>query len=143
MKSNYTRIIPLFLFLLLSFSCSKDFLKPYEDRVVGKWTLIDVNRQGFVYNSNSLPFTSGTFEFFQSGQLTYTDPQQTVYTGNWTIEKRYNGEDWVQSMTLAVFDPVSLKNIAEYYDDITFTSTNRFTAAVRRSFGTYITVFRR
>lgn len=143
MKSNYTRSILWLMIPLLSLSCSKDFLKPYEDRIVGSWTLIDVNRQGFVYNSNSLPFTEGRFEFFQSGGLKYTDGQNTVYNGSWTIEKRYIGEDWVQSLTVAVFDPLTGNNRAECYDDITFTSTNRFTANVRRSFGTYISIFRR
>lgn len=143
MNRNFTRITVLLLIPLLSLSCSKDFLKAYEDRIVGSWTLIDVNRQGFVYNSNSLPFTGGRFEFFQSGQLRYTDEQNTVYTGSWIIEKRSNGDEWIQSLTVAVFDPVGLTNIAEYYDDINFTSTNRFTAQVRKSFGTYVSIFRR
>jgi hypothetical protein len=143
MKRKSTSLYFLFLLLLLGPGCSKDFLKDYEDRIVGTWSLIDVNRQGFVYNSNSLPFTTGTFQFFSSGELRYTDGQANRFTGTWSIEKRMIGEEWTQSLTVAVFDPVTLRSIAEYYDDIRFTSTNRFTANVRRSFGTYVSIFRR
>ena len=45
MKKIYT--IAFVTCLLIFSGCSKDFLKSYDDRIVGEWSISKVNRVGF------------------------------------------------------------------------------------------------
>src|SRR5687768_13206057 len=89
MIKHYTVI----LLLVVTFSgCSKDFLKPYEDRVEGgTWELHDVDRRG-IGGGYDPPFTGGRFNFFPGGQLEYIDLAGNVYEGSWSIRK-YNSDN--------------------------------------------------
>ena len=80
--------IALFCFYLCLAGCSKDFLKSYDERILGTWQLTDVDRVGFGGNTANLPFTGGTFNFKDGGVLIFTDPSGTVFNGTWDIEKK-------------------------------------------------------
>ncbi|MGI8599498.1 MAG: hypothetical protein ACR2KB_09595 [Chitinophagaceae bacterium] len=141
MKSFYP-LTMLFLFLFL-FSCSKDFLKSYDTRIIGTWHITDVDRYGWGGGSNHLPFTSGTFTFYEDGKLNYTDAANNHFNGSWDIVKKQINDESVRSLQLTAVDFTNQQVKTEYYDDIQFTGTNRFKATTISGNRTYITNFRR
>ena len=102
MKKIYTTVIAFpFLFLM---NCSKDFLKSYEHRIAGTWTITDVNRVGLGGNTNNLPFKQGTFDFDDDGSMTYTNLSGAVYKGSWDIRKKWIDDKHVQSLQITAVD---------------------------------------
>lgn len=140
MNKHYT------LILLLSFTlagCSKDFLKPYEDRIEGgTWELHDVDRRG-AGGRYDPPFTDGRFNFFPGGQMTYTDHAGNLYEGSWTMRKYNYGDDRVRQLSVTVIDFTNNRVITENFDDMQFTGTNRFKAFVYVGNRTYVFRFKR
>ena len=141
MKKIYISVIAFFLFILIG--CSKDFLKSYEHRIVGTWTITDVNRVGLGGNTNNLPFKQGTFTFNEDGSLIYTNLSGAVYHGSWEIRKKWVDDKHIQSLQVTAVDFVSQNVLTEYYDDLNFTGTNRFKANIVSDFHTFVTHFRR
>ena len=141
MKRTYTLSI-LFSFVLLS-GCSKDFLKSYEDRIIGTWSITDVDRFGIGGSTSNLPFRSGTFTFHQNGTLTYTDAANANYNGSWEMIKKVVDDERVQSLHVTAIDFTNQQVLAEYYDDINFTATDRFKGNISSGLHTYVTHFRR
>lgn len=86
MNKNYT--LALLFCIIFFFGCSKDFLKSYEDRIVGTWKVTDVDRIGIGGNTDKLPFTSGTFTFNENGTLNYLNPANENFKGSWEIVKK-------------------------------------------------------
>ncbi len=141
MKKVYITVIALsFLFFL---GCSKDFLKSYEHRIVGTWTITDVNRVGIGGNTNNLPFKQGTFNFNDDGSMIYTNASGDVYKGSWDIRKKWTDDKHTQSLQITAVDFVSQNVLTEYYDDLNFTGTNHFKANIISGSHTYVTHFRR
>lgn len=132
----------LFSIVLLP-GCSKDFLKKYEDRIIGSWQITDVNRIGLGGNTNSLAFTSGRFTFYENGSLDYTDASNISYHGNWEIVKKVYEDQTVRSLQITAIDFTNQRVLAEYYDDMNFVGTNHFKAKIISGFHTYVTHFRR
>jgi len=132
----------LFSVLLLS-SCSKDFLKSYDRRIVGVWKITDINRTGLGGSTSNLPFQSGEFNFQDDGRLIYTDDAGTVFQGTWNIEKSYYNETTFQSLNITVVNFTTQQVKGEYYDDIDFTQTDRFKARINQGLHTYVTRFDR
>ena len=146
-----------FIFIILS-GCSKDFLKPYEDRLEGStWRLVDIDKRGIGGGSMPITFRDGEFSFFDNGELRYTDGAGNVYNGSWNMRKYWmrdrcyideNGyedcdEKRVRSLSITAVDFSSQRVLNEFFDDIVFTGTNRFKAFIYTGFATYIFRFRR
>ena len=141
MKRIYTLSILLSLFLF--YSCSKDFLKSYDTRIVGTWRISDVNRIGFGGNTSTLPFTSGTFTFYANGTLDYLNAANFTFKGSWDIVKKTIGEETVRSLQITAVDFTNQQVLSQYYDDMIFSSTNHFKATINSNFRNYVTHFRR
>ena len=142
MKKIYT---DSFIFsLLVFFSCSTDFLKSYDKRIIGTWELRDINTTGFGGNADNLPFREGQFIFNADGTMTYTNASGTIYQGQWDIvKKNIDGENVYRSLLVSVTDFSAQHTLTEYYDDMNFRSTDHFVAKVVSGWYTYITHFRR
>ena len=149
MKKIYLapRIFPRALFVaLLLFTltgCSKDFLKHYDDRIVGTWYISDVRRFGIGGDFKDLPFREGSFTFAGDGTLTFTDNQGNVSKGTWDIQKRNVNGEVIRTFQITAVDFNSQLVRSEFYDDMNFRSTNHFVATINNSFRSFITHFRR
>ena len=141
MKKIYT--VSILFFILLFSACSKDFLKRYENRIVGTWRITDVNRIGFGGSTSHLPFTTGTFTFFDNGSLDYVKSANVTFKGSWEIVKKIRENETVHSLQITAVDFTNQQVLSEYYDDINFTGTNHFKANINSDFHTYVTHFRR
>ena len=141
MKKVYITVIAFLLIILAG--CSKDFLKSYEHRIVGTWTITDVNRAGLGGNTDNLPFKQGTFKFNEDGSLIYTNLSGAVFKGSWDIRKKWIEDKHIQSLQITAVDFTNQNVLTEYYDDLNFTGTNRFKANIVSDFHTFVTHFRR
>ena len=123
--------------------CSKDFLKPYDDRIVGTWQIEDVNKIGFGGSVNDLPFRDGSFRFNKDGTLVYTTTSGSVFNGTWDIQKktvnRSDGSDVYHSLQITAVNFTTQQVLGEYYDDINFTGTNHIKARIILGTRTYVT----
>lgn len=141
MKRIYTISILFSIFLV--YGCSKDFLKSYDNRIVGTWRISDVNRVGLGGNTSNLPFTSGTFTFYANGSLDYSNSVNVNFTGSWDIVKKVRDNETVRSLQITAVDFTNQQVLTQYYDDMNFTSTNHFKATINSNFHSYVTHFRR
>jgi hypothetical protein len=141
MNRNFT--FPLLTIIILFAGCSKDFLKQYEDRIVGTWEITDIDRIGFSGNTSRLPFRDGTFTFLDNGTLTYVNAANATFTGTWEIIKKVINDETVQSLEVTAVDFTNQVVLAEHYDDMNFSGTNHFKAHIYYSGSTYVTHFRR
>ena len=141
---------PLYIFsialstLFLFNSCSKEILKPYEDRIVGTWELEDINRTGIGGDMDDLPFRDGSFVFTNNGGLTYTTGAGAVFKGSWDIQRgpaTDNGTPKSLQITAVNFTTQEIRS--EYFEEIHFTGTNKFKAYVRQGWQTYVFHFER
>ena len=156
MKKFYSLTI-LSTFIVFSTGCSKDFLKRYEKRIEGTWSLIDVDRIGFGGSNSSMPFRDGLFTFSDDGSPEYTSTSGEIYQGSWDIRKRWmtgncytydNGnyhcdDRYVRSMQITAINFTTQDVRTEYFDEIIFTGTDRFKAYIYNGFSTYVFRFRR
>lgn len=154
MKKIYSAVLIPITFIISS-GCSKDVLKNYEDRIEGSWRLDDVDRIGF--GNLSLPFNEGKFVFTAGGKLEYTNASGVSYNGSWDMRRRVisgncntdnNGnrqcnDRSVRSLQITAVDFQNQDVRSEYFDEIVFTSTNRFKAYIYLSTRTYVFRFRR
>ncbi len=147
MKKIYSLII--FFSIVLICGCSKDFLKSYDRRIIGTWRISDVNRVGLGGDIDNLPFTGGTFTFYENGSLDYVNSANIIFKGTWDLKKKRNydngnGNDaQLHSLQITAVDFASQQVLGEYYDDINFVGTNHFKAIIISNFHTYVTHFRR
>ncbi|MCW3074395.1 MAG: hypothetical protein JWP69_1464 [Flaviaesturariibacter sp.] len=117
-------------------------MSPRRKVVLG--TLTDVDRVGLGSGgSGSLPFTSGTFTFNEGGSVVYTDAAATTYTGSWKIVKKNINEETVRSLQITVANFTTQQVLSQYYDDMTFTGTDRFRSNIITRTRNYATYFRR
>ena len=142
---------------LLSLGCSKDFLKRYEDRIEGTWQLTDVDRIGWGGSTSGLNFRDGLFTFTDNGGLEYVSTSGQVYQGSWDMrrdwvrDRCYTNEDgynecddrYVRSMQVTAVDFTNQDIRSEYFDEIIFTSTNRFKAYIYTGSRSYVFRFKR
>ena len=155
MKKIYFFAALIFTSFIFS-ACSKDVLKPYDDRIEGDWTLIDVDRIGFG-GGPSLDFAKGYFHFDESGKFEYRDGSGGFYEGNWDIRKEwmrgncYTEEDgnyscndrYVRNLRIDATDFQTRDTKSEFFDELKFTATNRFRAIIYAGTRTYIFRFKR
>ena len=128
--------------LLLSSGCSKDFLKSYDNRIIGTWKIIDIDRYGF-NGADALPFeVSDLFTFSEDGKLTYEQGGKT-YQGSWDIRRETNNDQEQKSLNITAIDFTNQQVRTEYFNDMQFTSTNRFTAFINYNTRTYVYRFLR
>ncbi len=154
MKKFYSLI--LLLPLLFFSGCSKDFLKRYEKRIEGTWDLVDVDRRGFG-GGGGYAFSDGRFTFSENGDLEYVSPSGQVYQGSWDIR-----HDWVsgqcytddngnydcndrnvKSLHITAVDFTNQDVRSEFFNEMVFTSTNRFKAYIYSGSRTYVFRFQR
>lgn len=131
-----------FAFMLLA-GCSKDFLKRYDDRIVGDWYISKVTRFGVGGNFDDLPYREGQFSFKNDGSLTFTDDSGNVSNGTWDIQKRNINGEVIRTFQVNTVDFNSQVVRSEFYDDMQFRSTNHFVATINNSFRSFVTHFRR
>jgi hypothetical protein len=145
MRKIYTSLA--ILSLLLFAGCSKDFLKPYDDRIVGTWQIDDVDKFGFGGSVNDLPFKEGIFRFNKDVTLFYTTSSGSVFNGTWDIQKKRVGDgdnsEVYHSLQITAVNFTSQQVLGEYYDDINFTGTNHIKARIMLGTRTYVTHLRR
>jgi hypothetical protein len=142
MKKVYSLSV---LFSVVLFAgCSKDFLKNYDDRIIGTWHITDVNSIGIGRsNTHNLPFTTGRFTFFENGTLNYVNGANVNFRGTWDIQRKVIGDETVRGLELTAIDFANQQVLSEYYDDMIFTGTDRFKASVTTGTRTYVTRFSR
>lgn len=154
MKNKFT-IIALISSLIFLSSCSKDILRPYEDRLEGgTWTLDKVIEVGFPESSISI--LRGSYTFYGDGAMIYEDRYGGFFEGDWTIRKFYSDQcyidDWGNSvcdsdmwreLTIFAVDYYTKERIRILFDDIRFVGTNTFKAYIYDRRGSYIFTFRR
>ncbi len=148
----------LFLFTsIIITSCSKDVFKSYEDRLVGKWHLVDVDRRGLGGSLNNLAFTEGDFTLDRGGRMTYDDLAGKIYEGSWdmrrttvsngcTVDENGNqdcSQRQVRSLHIVAIDFNNQQVKTEDFEEIDFTGTNRFKAKIHSGLHTYVFTFRR
>jgi hypothetical protein len=140
MKNIYSFII-LFSIVFLS-ACSKDAFRSYDKRIVGTWTITDVDRHGSGSDPSVLPFREGQFTFNSDGSLIYVKAGVS-YTGSWDIRRVSNGDDSQQALEITAINFPNQVVLSEYYDDMNFTGTNRFKTTVTDGNHSYTTFFGR
>lgn len=137
------KIYLLLLAAIVFSSCSKDFLKPYDDRIVGTWRVSEVNRIGIGGDAADIAFRNGKFQFNGDGTLIYTDDAGNVSSGTWDIQKRNVNNDIIRTLQITAVDFNSQQVRAEFYDEMNFRSTNHFVAKINNTLRTFVTHFRR
>ena len=140
MKNIYT--ISLLCFVAFT-NCSKDFLKKYDKRIIGTWRISDVRNYGLGGNTDNLPFTEGSFTFYENGILSYVNSANVNFQGTWDIVKKIREDQTVHSLELTAVNYTTMQTLSEYYDDMNFTGTDRFKANINSGFHTYVTIFKR
>lgn len=123
--------------------CSKDFLRKYDKRIVGTWKIEDVRLYGLGGNFANLPFTEGSVSFYGDGTLTYVSTTNGTFSGNWDIVKKNIDDETVHSMIITAVNYSTSQAISQYYDDLSFTGTDRFKATSVSGFHSYVTIFKR
>lgn len=146
MKKNYSIVIVLSVLLLGA--CSKDFLKSYDDRIIGSWRISDIDRYGLGGSIDDLPFREGgRLSFMRDGTMTYTSPSGELYNGTWDIEKKVihsSDDDEVnRSLHITAVNFATQQVLGEYYDDINFVGTDHLKAWIRTGTRAYVTHLRR
>ena len=129
--------------LLFVTGCSKDFLKSYDRRIVGTWRIADIDRYGFS-GSDNLPFNeNGRLTFSDDGQVTY-EYEGVVFRGSWDIIRHRRNDDALDyALQLTVIDFSGQRVLSEYFNDMQFTGTDRFTAFIEYGTRTYVYRFKR
>jgi hypothetical protein len=116
-------LLPFLFFLLISTSCKK-WLP--ENRIVGNWRLVDVEKRRLFNNENILTgYESGIFVFNDNGTTTYTDAAGQM-TGTWNMRKRRGGGDGDDIQTVLVINLHDFNNnrlLDWYFDRVDFRSS--------------------
>ena len=134
--------IPLLASFLLLSGCSKDFLKSYDERIVGTWKIIDIDRLGF-NGADNLPFREDdVFIFSETGGLAYEQDGQT-YEGSWDIQRKHNDDNEQKALHITAVNFTNQQVRSEYFNDMQFTNTNRFTAFINYNTRMYVYRFLR
>jgi hypothetical protein len=147
------KIYLLFFISFLLAACTRQ----YQDRIIGTWNLVDIDKRGIGGSISNQTFQNGTFTFREDGTITWTTPGGVDYHGSWDIdwESRQNNcytdsdggqqcnYDEVMELFVSVTDPISQHTKKERFDEIQFTSSNRFKAIIYSDFQTYIFIFRK
>ena len=140
MKRVYTTVFVL-IFLMVA-GCSKDFLKTYDERIIGTWRITDVNKFGIGGSTGNLPFKEGSFSFSNDGTLTFTKTSGEVLKGTWDIQKKIlNNDDHTtyHSLQITAINFTTQEVLNQYYDDINFTGTDHIKAKIISTAHSYIT----
>lgn len=122
-------------------SCSKDILKPYDDRIEGSWELVDVYKVGIGHSD--LAFDGGLFTFYGSGRMSYDDGYGGYYEGDWDIRRINTNDGQIKTLKVYCVDHGTGDVLGEYFDEMIFTGTNRFEAYIYDGPRTYTFKFRR
>lgn len=141
MKKFYA--FAFFASLIFPYGCSKDVLKSYDKRVLGTWEIIDRDRFGF-NEPDALPFDEGDrFTFGEDGALTIVRGN-TTYKGSWDIQRvRRGDDDNAKTLQITAIDFANQQVRSEYFNNLIFTNTNRFTAVINYNTRAYVYRFLR
>jgi hypothetical protein len=136
-------MLPILLLLVVLAGCSKDVLKPYDDRIVGTWRIADVNRRGIGGDFDDVAFREGSLTFQEDGALVYQHPSGATYRGHWNIVKKFIGDDVQRTLQLSVVNPLTQEFRTQFYDEMVFWGTDHFRAVSVFGIQSYATHFRR
>jgi len=104
---------------------------------MGDWVISDIDGFGFGSSSN-LPFSENeTFSFADNGDLKYTSNGE-VYKGSWDIRKVFKEDNTTQSLHITAVNFGSQNVRTEYFNDLQFTTSNRFKAFINIGTKTYV-----
>jgi hypothetical protein len=119
-------VCAMLLFSFLLSSCTKNLP---ENRIVGNWRLVDVERKRLFDTDNiTTGYEQGLFTFFENGSASYADASGTL-NGNWNMRKAntgyYDSDGNWQSDTRTIFiinlhDFVNNRVIDLFFDRIDF-----------------------
>jgi hypothetical protein len=113
-------LLPLLFFLIINTSCKK-WLP--ENRIVGSWRLVDVEKKRLFSNESILTgYESGIFVFNDNGTTDYTDANGQM-TGTWTMRKRRGGgegEDIQTVLIVHLHDFANNRLLDWYFDRVDF-----------------------
>jgi hypothetical protein len=142
MKQIYLAAFTTMLLFPFSF-CSKDISQSYERRIVGTWKVTDIDRVGTgSYISVRIPEQS-LFTFEDDGKLVYNVDNQT-YQGTWRIRTELAADDDERiSLNIIAVDFTNQDLVSENFNEIFFTSSNKFKAFIYTPTRTYIYHFSR
>ena len=141
MRKTFTLLF-IMATLPIFYSCSKDILKSYDDRIIGTWELSNINKFG-IGSSNNISFSEGdVFSFSDNGALTYVSAGST-FNGNWDIRKQYTDDEANRSLHITAVDFNNQHVRSEFFNDMAFTGTNRFKAFIYSGTRTYVFHFSR
>lgn len=136
----------LYAFTLVAFvvtACSKDAFKSYDRRIIGTWTITDVNKIGIGGGDlSSLPFKEGSFTFKNDGTLTYTNSTGT-FNGTWDIQNKTINDETYHTLQITAVNFTTQQVLGEYYDEVDFVGTNHIKARINNNYRTYVTHLRR
>lgn len=130
MKKLYLLLLPFL------FSSCLVFRINYQDKIVYTWKLdrVKISRWD---KPETMTFTSGTFHFYPSGNLDYTNEKGQVYTGSWKMKNvRVQTSDssgsTVTNLFITVVNYESHEMKTEIFDDLIFSGPNSFSAYLER-----------
>lgn len=108
-------LLPLLFLFLISASCKK-WLP--ENRIVGTWRLVDVEKRRLLNSENILTgYESGLFMFNDNGTTTYSDAAGQM-TGQWSMRKRRSGaDDQIETVLVVNLHDFNNNRLLEWYFD--------------------------
>ncbi len=105
--------------------------------MIGNWQITDIDDYGFG-NFNNLPFQEDeTFSFAEEGRLIHTSAGKT-YEGSWDVRKEHRDEKTIQSLHITAIDFATQDVKTEYFNDVAFTTSNRFKAFINNGTKVYV-----
>jgi len=140
--------LPALLGALLVFTgCSKDIFDRYEKKILGDWEAEGIDS----YGSGSLPvnFGQGSYHFSGDKSFTFTNLRGIQYNGKWRIQRYGSTDDCsgcssdnIRSLLVSAMEGSGdLKS--DYFNQISFSGTDRFSATMMNGTRTGVLKFRR
>lgn len=135
----------LLTFLVFSlFSCTKQRLEKFNNRIVGSWNLVEVNTFGL--GSSNIVFDGGYFSFDSDNSAAYTDRAGIIYYGKWHIDTYTYTDDDGNTETDFILTIDVGNGQQQKFDQLeipNFGNANRFKAKVYNTLNAVTYVFER
>lgn len=105
--------------------------------MLGTWKISDIDRFG-LNGADALPFKENDLlTFGEDGALTYQQENKTAQ-GSWDIQRIATEDDSKKALQITTIDFNNQQVRSEYFNDMTFTGTNRFTAFIEYNTRMYV-----
>ncbi|GAB3415587.1 hypothetical protein [Niabella aquatica] len=133
-----------FLFLIVLVSCTKHRLEKFNNRIVGNWSLVEINTFGL--GSSYIVFNGGSFSFRSDNSAIYYDRNNVAYSGTWYIDAYTYTDNEGDSDTEYILSIDVANGNSIKFDRLEiprFGNANRFKAKVYNSMNVVTYVFER